>query len=167
MKLPHVHADDVSGAAYIADFAHDGQTDPSGVAAIEHPARVARRMRRPAMQVVAWLQGVLEGTVLTVDDLRVSGVHPELVDAVVALTRTPGEDTGAYYDRVCANPIAVAVKLADVAVKADRHLAGSEGAADTQMASAYAHTTRVLADAAHAHGLKRRDLPAARGRRRR
>ena len=44
-------------AREIAAAAHDGQTDKSGAAYIDHPRRVAARVEGdPAAEVVAWLQ---------------------------------------------------------------------------------------------------------------
>ena len=43
-----------------------------------------------------------------------AGFSPLVVEAVKAITRTPGEDYAAYLERVMDNAMAVEVKMADI-----------------------------------------------------
>ncbi|MGC1209088.1 MAG: HD domain-containing protein [Ornithinimicrobium sp.] len=106
-------------ARQIATSAHEGQVDKNGAAYIGHPARVAARVRGDdAAEIVAWLHDVVEDTTLTLEDLRAH--FPEsIVAAVDAMTRRSEEAPDAYYARVRADPIARAVKLADIADNTD------------------------------------------------
>jgi (p)ppGpp synthase/HD superfamily hydrolase len=113
----------VAAAQAIATIAHRGQTDKLGVDYILHPARVAARLKDPAEVAAAWLHDVIEDCDVTREDLLKAGISPEVVDAVVLLTRTPGDKDGpdpdAYYRALRENPIALAVKRADIADNTD------------------------------------------------
>jgi (p)ppGpp synthase/HD superfamily hydrolase len=65
-------------------------------------------------RMTAVLHDVVEDTTVTIDDLRAKGFPPEVLDAVLALTKTDGEKRIAAANRAAANPIARVVKLADV-----------------------------------------------------
>lgn len=105
-------------AEQIARAAHQGQVDKSGHAYISHPQRVAARVADDDLaETVAWLHDVVEDTDVTLDDLaRV--FPPAVVVAVDALTRRPDEGD-AYYRRVRSDPLALRVKLADIADNTD------------------------------------------------
>jgi (p)ppGpp synthase/HD superfamily hydrolase len=106
--------DVVARARDVAYAAHEGQVDKTGKPYIAHPQRVVGRLDDPTEQAVAWLHDVVEDTAVTLDDLR--GTFPGvIVDAVDAMTKRPGEPLGDYIARVRADPIATAVKRADVA----------------------------------------------------
>ncbi len=108
-------------ARQIATSAHEGQVDKGGAPYIGHAARVAARVRGDnAAEIVAWLHDVVEDTTVTLSDLRAH--FPEfIIEAVDAMTRRSGEAPDAYYARVRADPIARAVKLADIADNTDPH----------------------------------------------
>ncbi len=71
------------------------------------------------IEAAAWLHDVVEDTDITLDDLTELGIPEPVVTAVEALTRRPGEAPDAYYARVGADPIALLVKLADLADNSD------------------------------------------------
>jgi (p)ppGpp synthase/HD superfamily hydrolase len=110
--------DIVAQAKELAYRAHAGQVDKAGRPYIEHVARVAARVADdPEAEAVAWLHDVLE------DCPRHSGeVLPmfgyQVWRQVELLTRRDICD-GIYYDCIAANPIALRVKLADIADNAD------------------------------------------------
>ncbi len=104
----------VTCARAIAAAAHSGQVDKAGRAYIAHPARVAASLTDTAAVAVAWLHDVVEDTAVTLADLR--RLFPaEIVDAVDAVTRRDRETPDEYYTRIRRNPMAVTVKLADIA----------------------------------------------------
>lgn len=105
-------------AAALASIAHRGQVDKIGAAYIDHPARVAERfdwLGEPVHHCAAWLHDVVEDSDITEQDLLDAGILPETVDVVALLTRRSDVSDGDYYARINANPIARAVKLADIA----------------------------------------------------
>lgn len=107
----------VEVAERLARRAHEGQVDKAGLPYIEHPRRVAERVAevdgRGAAIAAAWLHDVVEDTATSFDDLRDAGFGEDVVAAVDALTRRPGEGE-AYYARVASDVLAVVVKKADI-----------------------------------------------------
>ena len=102
-------------AVEIARTAHDGQVDKSGKPYIGHPLRVMAALTDPHERMAAVLHDVIEDTPVTADDLRAAGCPDPVVAAVVALSKTEGEAQEDYLARVAANPMATAVKRADIA----------------------------------------------------
>lgn len=102
----------------LAERAHAGQVDKAGAPYIAHPRRVAAgvagRGGTAHQRAAALLHDVLEDTELTETDLHDAGVPPEVVAAVVALTRRPGEDHCVAVSRAAADPVAALVKRCDV-----------------------------------------------------
>ncbi len=108
---------DVLRAAEVARGHHRWQTDKAGKPYFDaHVADVHRRVsgRSTAVQAVALLHDVLEDTGCTEDELR-REFPGHVVDAVVALTQRPDEPLDQYHRRVRADPLALEVKLADIA----------------------------------------------------
>lgn len=101
-------------ALRIAADAHAGQTDKEGLPYILHPLRVMHLVTAPAARIVAVLHDVVEDTPVTLDDLRAAGFADEIVEAVRLVTRFPGQSYTDYVVAAKANPVAVAVKLADL-----------------------------------------------------
>lgn len=95
--------------------AHIGQRDRAGEAYIKHPLRVMHQLHTEEEQATALLHDVLEDSTLTSADLRDAGIPERVIEAVELLTRQEGDrDYSAYLERVKTNPIARAVKLADL-----------------------------------------------------
>lgn len=109
----------VEKARRVALMAHKGQVDQAGVAYHHHPERVAARVEGEDAKTVAWLHDVVEDTKVTRDDLLDCGFPQHVVDAVTVLSKNKGQSLDAYYQGVKANPLALAVKLADVADNSD------------------------------------------------
>ncbi|MFL6125320.1 phosphohydrolase [Actinophytocola sp.] len=102
-------------AIQVARRAHEGQLDKSGRPYIGHPLRVMGALRGEHERMTAVLHDVVEDTAVTLADLTELGCPPEVVAAVAAISKRPGEDQATYLARVSANPIARAVKRADIA----------------------------------------------------
>ena len=99
--------------------AHKGQVDKSGLPYVFHPAHVAEQMTDEATTIVALLHDVVEDTDYTLEDLAAEGFGKDLLEAVALMTH---EDDVPYLDYVAKlkdNPIARAVKLADLAHNSD------------------------------------------------
>ena len=105
----------VALAEKLARHHHAGRLDRLGAPYIDHPRAVAALLAGapPVWQAAAWLHDVLEHTEATAADLRAAGVPDEVVRLVEVLTRRSGEDYLAFIDRVCADPVAARVKMAD------------------------------------------------------
>ncbi|PWW56112.1 HD domain-containing protein [Actinokineospora spheciospongiae] len=105
----------VDDAIRIARDAHAGQVDKSGLPYIAHPLRVLAAVEGEHEKMTAALHDVVEDTPVTPDDLLAAGCPPEVVAAVEAVSKRPGESQPDYLDRVAADPLALAVKRADIA----------------------------------------------------
>ncbi|QDQ27605.1 HD domain-containing protein [Chitinimonas arctica] len=106
-------------AIEIAARAHAGQTDKAGQPYILHPLRIMLAVRTPSERMAAVLHDVVEDTSITLDDLRAEGFSEAVLEAVAALTKSPGEARLDAAKRAAANAIARNVKLADVADNMD------------------------------------------------
>lgn len=137
----------------IALGAHAGAIDQAGEPYIEHVARVAEAFPAGSTEgIVAWLHDVVEDTALTEDDLAAFGAGNvftgEVIEAVVAISRREGEKgsrADTYYERVRANPTALAVKLADIADNTNvRRLAMLGMQTRERLIAKYAHALEML-----------------------
>lgn len=109
--------DIVSTARALAERFHAGQSDKAGAPYIRHVERVAASVADLGVghEAVALLHDVLEDTDATVLDLLRAGLDEHIVEAVLVLTKSPGEPNERYYARVRTNTLARNVKLADIA----------------------------------------------------
>jgi (p)ppGpp synthase/HD superfamily hydrolase len=105
-------------AQEFARRAHRGQTDKAGVDYIRHPMAVAEKVYTDDAKVVALLHDVLEDTEVSEATIRAM-FGGTIADAVVALTRRPGEPYMDFVARAKENPIARVVKIADIEHNSD------------------------------------------------
>jgi (p)ppGpp synthase/HD superfamily hydrolase len=101
-------------AIEIAATAHAGQQDKAGAPYILHPLRVMLAQKQPAQRIAAILHDVVEDTPWTLEQLRAEGFSDDVLSAVDALTKREGEDYFAFVDRAGRDPVARAVKIADI-----------------------------------------------------
>lgn len=106
-------------AIEIAAKAHAGQVDKAGQPYILHPIRVILSVQSLHERLAAILHDVVEDTEWSFDTLADAGFPPDVVEAVRALTKLPGETRLQAAQRAVQNPIARVVKLADVADNMD------------------------------------------------
>lgn len=109
-------------ALALAGEAHAGQLDKAGRPYIGHPRRVMEAFDDELHRIVAALHDVVEDATERGYDLArlaASGVPTEALAAIDALTKRPGEPLETYWARVAADPVARAVKLADMADNSD------------------------------------------------
>ncbi|MDP9071058.1 MAG: HD domain-containing protein [Actinomycetota bacterium] len=111
----------VDDALGIASRVHAAQVDKSGRPYIEHVRRVADAVadEGPDAVMAGLLHDVVEDGDLTLADLRAAGVPANVITAVDALTKRPGEPYLEAVARASANPLARVVKLADNTDNAD------------------------------------------------
>ena len=102
-------------AIKIATDAHAGQVDKGGQPYILHALRVMLSVETEDERIVAVLHDVVEDTEITANDLYwMHGFKPDIMIAVVALTRGKNEDYFDFIRRCMGNPLARAVKIADI-----------------------------------------------------
>lgn len=104
----------IDKALQIMARAHAGQVDKSGQPYVLHPLRVMSRLTSIEERIVALLHDVVEDSPVTFADLEAEGFSPAVVDAVRALTKQEGESYEDFVERVARNPLASAVKIADL-----------------------------------------------------
>ena len=133
-------------AEAIAREAHANQVDKNGRPYIEHPARVAARVRGDELlEAIAWLHDVVEDTTVQLTDLQ-EHFPAAVVDAVDAITHRPHEPRTAYYARVRSNPLALQVKHADIDDNTDpARTAQLDDATRVRLAAKYAAAREALA----------------------
>jgi len=115
---------DLESAILYATAAHRGQTGRDEQPYILHPLRMMLRFTSDAEQTVAVLHDIVEKTVTSLDDLRRAGFAAGIIEAVDALTRREGESYEDLIERAAANPLARAVKIADLEDHLDLRHAG-------------------------------------------
>ena len=106
-------------AMRLAYSAHHGQSDRSGVPYIFHPLHLAEQMHTESEIVAALLHDVVEDTSVSLADLEKAGFSPEVIDAVRLLTHDKCVPYMDYINALKENPIARAVKLADLKHNSD------------------------------------------------
>ena len=106
-------------AIEIASSAHAGQVDKAGQPYTFHPIRVMNRVETEHEKMAAVLHDVVEDTPITLEDLKREGFLPEVVQAIDALTKRPGETRLEAAKRAATHPLARMVKLADNAENMD------------------------------------------------
>ncbi len=98
---------------------HKDQLDKGGIPYVFHPFHLAEQMTNEQTTIVALLHDVVEDGNLTLDDLKNMGFSSEIVDALALLTHDDSVDYLEYVKMIKANPIATAVKLADLKHNSD------------------------------------------------
>lgn len=106
-------------ALRLAYQAHHGQLDSNGIPYIFHPLHLAEQMDDEISCCCALLHDVVEDTNVTMEELE--SIFPKDVTDVLKLL-THGDDVPyeQYVRSIKQNPIAVKVKLADIAHNSDQ-----------------------------------------------
>ena len=99
--------------------AHKEQLDKSGLPYVFHPFHLAEQMQTEDAVTVALLHDVAEDTDLSLEDLSAMGFGEEVMAALRLLTHQEGVDYMDYVRAIRANPIARAVKRADLMHNSD------------------------------------------------
>ena len=96
----------IERAIEIASSAHAGQRDKAGQPYIFHPLRVMLRVNTEHEQMAAVLHDVVEDTSVTFERLEQEGFPIEVLRAIAALTKRPGETRLDAAMRAAADPVA-------------------------------------------------------------
>ena len=139
-----IYTDKTKKAMKLCYEAHKDQVDKSGLPYVFHPAHVAEQMTDEATTIVALLHDVVEDTDYTLEDLAAEGFEKEILEAVALMTH---EDDVPYLDYVAKlkdNPIARAVKLADLAHNSDLSRIGEVDEETKQRLEKYKKATTLL-----------------------
>ena len=99
--------------------AHKDQKDKSGLPYVFHPFHLAEQMEDEETTVVALLHDVIEDTEYTIEDLQKVGFSQRVISAIALMTHDPQVPYMEYVRAIKSNPIARAVKLADLRHNSD------------------------------------------------
>jgi (p)ppGpp synthase/HD superfamily hydrolase len=111
-------------ALMIAIQAHSGQTDKQGKPYILHPLAVASQLDSLELKTIALLHDTIEDSWVTEEFLLENGIPEELVEVIALLTKPKDMTYEDYLRRVKTNPMALAVKKADLAHNTSPERAG-------------------------------------------
>ena len=114
-----IYTPDTKKAMRLCFDAHKNQTDKSGLPYVFHPFHVAEQMPDEETTIVALLHDVIEDTSYTIQDLRDMGFDDEVSEALALMTHDKSIPYLDYVAKLKENPIARAVKLADLAHNSD------------------------------------------------
>ena len=141
-----IYTDETKKALKLCFEAHKNQVDKSGMPYVFHPFHVAEQMTDEATTIVALLHDVVEDTDYTLEDLAAEGFGKDILEAVALMTH---EDDVPYLDYVAKlkdNPIARAVKLADLAHNSDLSRIGEVDDETKQRLEKYKKAIALLND---------------------
>ena len=99
--------------------AHKNQVDKSGIPYVYHPFHLAEQMETEEAVIVALLHDVVEDTDCTLEDIRAMGFPDSVVEAIALMTHDKSVPYMDYVAKIKENPIAKAVKLADLKHNSD------------------------------------------------
>ena len=115
-----IYTESTKRAMEICFEAHKKQVDKSGIPYVFHPFHLAEQMTTEETIIVALLHDVVEDSDTTFEDLEKEGFDKSIIDAVKLLTH---KDKSVKYEdyvrKIKENPIAKAVKLADLMHNSD------------------------------------------------
>lgn len=101
-------------AMQVAFDAHKEQKDKAGLPYIFHPFHLAEQMTDEVTVCTALLHDVVEDTDMTFERLSELGFTTPILDALKLLTHDKSVPYMDYIQKIAENPVARAVKLADL-----------------------------------------------------
>ena len=132
-------------AMIIAYNAHHGQKDKSGLPYIHHPLHLAEQMQTEETCIVALLHDVVEDTDVTFNDLK-KYFSDDIIEALKLLTHEKSVDYMEYVKKLKSNPIAKAVKIADLHHNSDRTRLDKLSVKDLQRYEKYKKALEILSE---------------------
>ena len=114
-----IYTEQTKKALKLCFEAHKDQVDKSGMPYVFHPFHLAEQMTDEDTTVVALLHDVVDDTNYTLEDLKNMGFSQQVLEAISLMTHEEGVPYLEYVAKIKANPIAKAVKLADIEHNSD------------------------------------------------
>lgn len=114
-----IYTEKTKKAMKLCFAAHKDQKDKSGLPYVFHPFHLADQMQTEETTIVALLHDVAEDTDITLEDLAKEGFGEAVMKALTLLTHDDQVDYMDYVRAIKDNPIAKAVKLADLRHNSD------------------------------------------------
>ena len=119
MRLEMIYTKMTKKALKLCFKAHKRQKDKSGMPYVFHPFHLAEQMVTEETTIVALLHDVVEDTRYTFRHLEKMGFEKPIIEALRLLTHNDGSKYMEYVAKIKNNPIAKAVKLADLRHNSD------------------------------------------------
>ena len=133
-------------ALKVSFAAHKEQVDKTGMPYVYHPFHLAEQMKDEETTIAALLHDVAEDTEMTVDDLLAMGFSESICDALRLLTHDKNVPYLDYVALIKENPIAKAVKLADLRHNSDLTRLDTVTEKDLQRAEKYQAAIKLLTE---------------------
>ena len=114
-----IYTDLTKKALRLSFEAHKDQVDKSGMPYVYHPFHLAEQMDTEETVIVALLHDVVEDTDYTLQNIADMGFSQTVVEAIALMTHDESVSYMDYVARIKQNPIAAAVKLADLRHNSD------------------------------------------------
>ncbi|MBQ7501528.1 bifunctional (p)ppGpp synthetase/guanosine-3',5'-bis(diphosphate) 3'-pyrophosphohydrolase [bacterium] len=124
--------------------AHKEQKDKSGLPYVFHPFHLAEQMSDEETAAAALLHDVAEDTENTFADLEKLGFGGRILEALKLLTHDKSVPYLEYVEKIKANPIARAVKIADLRHNSDLSRLDAPTAEDLQRLEKYRAALKIL-----------------------
>ena len=126
--------------------AHKNQVDKSGMPYVYHPFHLAEQMTTEETTVAALLHDVVEDAGVTLEMLQNMGFGKRITDAIALMTHDPAVPYLAYVTKLRENPIARAVKIADLSHNSDFTRLDAVTDADWRRILKYKMALAILSD---------------------
>lgn len=114
-----IYTDMTKKAMKLCFEAHKEQVDKSGLPYVFHPFHVAEQMQDEVTTTVALLHDLVEDTDYSIQDLIDMGFPQAVTDALSLLTHDKSVGYFDYVSSIKSNPVARAVKIADLKHNSD------------------------------------------------
>ncbi len=114
-----IYTKDTKRAMALCFEAHKEQKDKSGMPYVFHPFHLAEEMKTEDETVAALLHDVAEDTDITLEEIGEMGFSEAVMEALRLLTHEPGTPYMEYVRKIKENPVARAVKQADLKHNSD------------------------------------------------
>lgn len=141
-----IYTPDTKKALKLCFEAHKNQEDKSGMPYVFHPFHLAEQMQDEKTTIVALLHDLVEDTDYTFDDLRKMGFDDDVITALMLMTHDEAVPYMTYVAQIKPNPIAKAVKLADLKHNSDLSRLDIVDEKALKRKEKYAEAIRLLTD---------------------
>lgn len=131
--------------------AHKDQKDRTGLPYVFHPFHLAEQMKDEYSTAAALLHDVVEDTDTTFEDLQKEGIPEKVIEALRLLTYSPEVPYMEYVAKTASDPIAAAVKLADLNHNSDMSRLDNITDKDIQRHKKYLDAISLLNELTNGH----------------
>lgn len=141
-----IYTDLTKKALKLSFKVHKDQIDKSGMPYVYHPFHLAEQMSDEYTTIVALLHDIVEDTDYTITDLISMGYPAEVIDAIKLMTHDKSVPYMDYVSEIAKNPIAKAVKLADLKHNSDLTRLDNITQKDLDRAEKYKKAIEILSE---------------------